>query len=183
MISVLAVALGAMVLLCAGASAHAPAYSPAELAPGEACPGQTAAGLSPAEQVTAMLCMTNYARAANGLPKLTLSRRLVRSAEHKTADILGCDEFSHEACHRPFTFWDRHFGYLKGCWKVGENIARGTGSFAGVRAIFNAWLESPEHHANILGPYRQVGIGVRVGDLEGSEGAVVWTQDFGSHRC
>jgi len=46
-----------------------------------------------------------------------------------------------------------------------------------------AWLESPEHHANILGPYKEIGIGVNVGELEGREGAAVWTQDFGSHKC
>ena len=130
-----------------------------------------------------MLCMTNYARSFNGLGPLSPQRKLQRAAERKSSDILACDQFSHEACGRPFTFWDQRFGYLKGCWKAGENIAWGTGTFSTVRAIFTAWLESPEHHANILGPYKEIGISMEVGDLEGNAGAVVWTQDFGSHKC
>jgi uncharacterized protein YkwD len=161
----------------------APAFSAAEVAPAEACPNQTSPGLSTEEQASVMFCMTNYARAANGLAALKPSRRLGRAAGQKSVDILGCDEFSHYACGRDFDFWDQKFGYLKGCWKVGENIAWGTGSYSTVRAIFTSWLESTEHHENILGPYKEIGIGLRVGELEGNEGAAVWTQDFGSHAC
>ncbi|HEX3736508.1 MAG TPA: CAP domain-containing protein [Solirubrobacterales bacterium] len=176
-------AFAAALFFSAGASGRVAVFGAGELAPPEVCPGQTDPGLSAAEQAQAMLCMTNFARAADGLPGLTLSRRLGRAAEQKSIDIIGCDEFSHEACGRPFTYWDRRFGYLKGCWKAAENIAWGTGTDSTVRAIFTAWLESPDHHANILGPYREVGIGLRVGRLEGNEGAAVWTQDFGSRRC
>jgi uncharacterized protein YkwD len=158
-------------------------FNAEEIAPPATCPGQTAEGLSGEEQVGVMLCMTNYARSFHGLGTLRPQRKLQRAAEQKSTDILGCDEFSHEACGRPFTFWDQRFGYLKGCWKAGENIAWGTGTFSTVRAIFTAWLESPEHHENILGPYKEIGIAFQVGDLEGNPGAVVWTQDFGSHKC
>jgi uncharacterized protein YkwD len=169
--------------LAPAAGARSIAYHPNEVAPAAVCPGQTVEGMSAEEQVGVMFCMTNYARSVNGLPPLSQSRPLGRAAEGKSGDILGCDEFSHEACGRPFTFWDKKYGYLKGCWKAGENIAWGTGTYATVGAIFTAWLQSPDHHENILGPYREVGIGVQVGELEGNEGAVVWTQDFGSHKC
>ena len=68
---------------------------------------------------------------------------------------------------------------------AGENIAWGTGALGSVRSIFNAWLHSPGHRANILGSYAQIGIGLRVGSLEGHAGAHVWTQEFGStdRRC
>jgi hypothetical protein len=33
---------------------------------------------------------------------------------------------------------------------------------------------------NILGPYEEIGIGLRVGGLEGNAGAHVWAQDFGA---
>jgi uncharacterized protein YkwD len=158
-------------------------FSGEEVAPASTCPGQTATGLSAEEQAGVMLCMTNYARAANGLAPLALNRQLGRAAEQKSADIVGCDEFSHEACGRPFQFWIQRYGYLKGCWRAAENIAWGTGSYATVGSIFIAWLESPEHHANILGPYREIGIGMRDGEVEGEEDAAVWTQDFGSHKC
>jgi uncharacterized protein YkwD len=161
----------------------APVFSAAEVAPEEACPNQTNLGLSAEEQASVVLCMTNYARAVNGLAPLKANTQLGRAASQKSIDILGCGEFSHYACGRNFTFWDQKFGYLKGCWKVGENIAWGTGSLATVRSIVTRWLESTEHHENILGPYTEVGIGVRVGRLEGFEGAAVWTQSFGSHQC
>jgi uncharacterized protein YkwD len=154
-----------------------------EVAPPSTCPGQTAVGLSAEEQAAVMLCMTNYARGVNGLAPLSLSRQLGRAAEQKSADIVGCDEFSHEACGRPFQFWIQRYGYLKGCWRAAENIAWGTGSYATVGAIFTAWLESPEHHENILGPYKEIGIGLRDGSVEGYDEAAVWTQDFGSHKC
>lgn len=161
----------------------APVFSATEVAPVEACPNQTSPELSAEEQAATMLCMTNYARAVNGLGPLKLNRQLGRAATQKSSDIIGCDEFSHYACGREFQFWDEKFGYLKGCWKVAENIAWGTGSYSTVRSIFTRWLESTEHHENILGPYREIGIGLRVGQLEGYEGAAVWTQDFGSHQC
>ncbi len=170
-------------LFAAGASARSFPFRTAEIAPAEVCPGQTATDLTAEEQVGVMLCMTDFARAADGLGGLRPSRQLGRAAAMKSGDILGCDEFTHEACGRPFTFWDQRYGYLKGCWRTAENIAWGTGSYSTVQSIFTAWLESPEHHANILGPYKEVGIALQVGDLEGNEGAAVWTEDFGSHKC
>lgn len=177
----LVAALG--LVLAAGASARSYAFHAGEVAPAAVCPGQQVVGLSAEEQVGVMFCLTNYARSFNGLAPLSHSRQLGMAAADKSSDILGCDEFSHEACGRPFTFWDKRYGYLKGCWKAAENIAWGTGSYATVGEIFTAWLQSPGHHANILGPYREIGIGVQVGNLEGNEGAAVWTQDFGSHQC
>jgi uncharacterized protein YkwD len=153
------------------------------VAPEEACPNQTSLGLSAEEQASVVLCMTNYARGVKGLGPLKPNSQLGRAAAQKSIDILGCGEFSHYACGRTFFFWDQKFGYLKGCWKVAENIAWGTGSFATVRSIVTRWLESTEHHENILGPYKEVGIGMRVGKLEGYEGAAVWTESFGSHQC
>jgi uncharacterized protein YkwD len=193
--SILLLAVAAALILSATASARGvhsarsntvatpPAFSPAEVAPEEACPNQTSPGLSFEEQASVVLCMTNYARGYNGLAPLKQNTQLGRAAGQKSIDILGCDEFTHYACGRNFYFWAQKFGYLKGCWKVAENIAWGTGSYATVRSIVTRWLESTEHHENILGPYKEIGIGLRVGELEGYEGAAVWTQTFGSHQC
>lgn len=167
----------------ASAASARSTFGPEELASEEVCPNQTDPELGAEAQAEAMLCLTNFARSVNGLRPLRLSTQLGHAAEQKSIDIIGCDQFSHEACGRPFTYWDQRYGYLRGCWKAAENIAWGTGTLSTVRMIFTAWLESPEHHANILGPYREIGIGLRVGELEGNEGAAVWTQDFGSHRC
>jgi uncharacterized protein YkwD len=109
--------------------------------------------------------------------------KLDRSAEEKSDDVLRCDSFSHYACGREFTYWMRRAGYMHARqWRAGENLAWGTGEYGTVRSIFNAWLESPGHRENILGPYSQIGIGLEVGVLDGYPGAHVWTQHFGWRR-
>lgn len=153
------------------------------IAPASACPNQTDLAAPADVQLRAMLCMTNYARRATGLKPLGRSRPLTRAAGRKSADILACDEFSHEACGREFAHWIKRFGYAKGCWTAAENIGYGTGELGSVREVFSAWMGSAGHRANILGRFREIGIGRRVGTLEGAAGAVVWTQAFGSHGC
>ena len=172
-LAIVAATAGAVLVLATGAAAM----------PTAACPHQSEIGAPPSLQRAAMLCLTNRARAAHGLPALVESKPLERAAVHKTADMLTCDEFSHEACGREFSYWMSRFGYLEGCWSAAENIAWGTGSLGSVRGIFGAWMRSPGHRANILGPYSEIGISAASGDLEGKAGAVVWTQDFGSHEC
>lgn len=152
------------------------------VAPPSACPDQTDLGASTAVQERAMRCMTNFARRHDGLGQFGNAVALDRSAARKNDDMLRCDTFSHYACGRSFTYWMQRNGYLAArCWRAGENIAWGTLSDATARSIFVAWLHSPEHRANLLGRYSQIGIALRVGNLEGHARAHVWTQDFGSH--
>ncbi len=148
------------------------------IAPASVCPNQTDPAARPGVQVRAMRCLTNFARRGRGLPVLAPTAALERAAGHKSADILRCDSFSHEACGREFTYWIERFGY-DGCTSA-ENIAWGTGGLGSVRAIFRAWMHSSGHRENILGPYEEIGIGLRIGSLDGNAGAHVWTQDFGS---
>lgn len=155
-----------------------PGAAPAALR--AACPGQNDAGASATAQERAMLCLVNRARQQRGLEPLAAPSSLARAAGRKSADILRCDEFSHEACGREFTYWIERSGY-RGC-REGENIAYGSGSYATPRSIFQMWMRSSGHRRNILGPYEDIGIGLQVGSLEGNAGAHVWTQEFGA-RC
>jgi uncharacterized protein YkwD len=175
----------AVVALASALTAAAVGASGSErlLAPASACPGQSDPAAPSALQVRAMRCLTNFARRGRGLPALAAAPVLDRAAAHKSADILHCDEFSHEACGRPFTYWMERFGYLRNCGGAGENIAWGNGELGSPRRIFDAWMHSSGHRENILGDFEQIGIGLRVGSLEGVGGAHVWTQDFGSHDC
>lgn len=178
----------AISLLALAAAMVAPVSADADLsrliAPTSACPDQRQAGAPLGVQLRAMRCMTNFARHASGLAPLTAVAPLTRAASHKAADIIACHEFSHEACGREFTYWMERFGYLGGgCWRAAENIAWGSRDFASVRAIFRSWIGSTGHRENILGPYAQIGIGLQRGNLEGSRGAHVWVQEFGSHAC
>ncbi len=179
----LIIALAAVFILAALVAGPAQARRlSALIAPTSVCANQTDLGDSVAVQEQAMRCMTNYARTHSGLGQLGNAAGLDRSASDKNHDIIRCDEFSHYACGRNFTYWMQRSGYLAArCWRAGENIAWGTSDLATVRSIFTAWVHSPEHLANLLGRYSQIGIALSVGNLQGHHKAHVWTQDFGSH--
>ncbi|HWB70556.1 MAG TPA: CAP domain-containing protein [Solirubrobacterales bacterium] len=176
-------------ILVAALSLAALAAAPAQamnlsrlIAPATACPNQTDIEAPAGAQETAMRCMTNFARRHAGDSGLADTAPLDTSAADKSRDILRCDSFSHYACGRDFTFWFKRTGYTRAsCWRVGENIAWGTGEYGTVRGIFSAWIHSPEHRENILGDYRQLGVGLRVGNVDGYRDAHVWTQHFGAH--
>ncbi|HEY6731512.1 MAG TPA: CAP domain-containing protein [Solirubrobacterales bacterium] len=166
----------AAVLTFVGANAG----TAAPLAARAGCPSQGDAAAPAAAQELAMLCLVNRARRSRGIEPLAAPTSLSRAAARKSADILRCDEFSHEACGREFTYWFDRVGY-RGC-SEGENIAWGSGSYATPRSIFQMWMRSAGHRQNILGAYDDIGIGLQVGELEGNSGAHVWTQEFGA-RC
>jgi uncharacterized protein YkwD len=170
--------LAAALLTWVGAHAGTAATPTASRA---GCTGQGNAGAPAAAQERTMLCLVNRARGARGLAPLAALGSLTRAADRKSGDILRCDEFSHEACGREFTYWISHFGY-HGC-SEGENIAWGSGSLGTPGSIFRAWMHSQGHRENILGDYEDIGIGLRTGSLEGYGGAHVWTQEFGSRDC
>ncbi|HEX9966334.1 MAG TPA: CAP domain-containing protein [Solirubrobacterales bacterium] len=152
------------------------------IAPLAACPGQDRLDTSAPAQREAMHCMTEYARAHAGLPPLAPEAELDASAAAKSDDVLRCDDFSHAACGRDFTYWMRETGYLSTqCWRAGENLAWGADEEGTVRAIFRAWMRSPGHRENILGEFGSLGVGLRTGDLAGLGRVQVWTQHFGSH--
>lgn len=157
--------------------------SSALVAPQAVCPGQDDLAAPAGTQEEAMRCMTNFARERLGLAALADTPELDLSASAKAADLLACDSFSHSACGRDFTYWMRASGYIgEACWHVGENLAWGTGEYGSVRSIFQAWMRSPTHRHNLLGDYNQLGISLKVGDLDGQAGTRVWAQHFGS-RC
>jgi uncharacterized protein YkwD len=152
------------------------------IAPAGACPGQERLDATPLAQEATILCMTNFARVQAGLAELAESSALDQSAEDKSRDVLSCDSFSHFACGREFTYWMREIGYLSApCWRVGENLAWGTGTYGSAGSIFRALMRSTTHRENILGDYSEIGVEMRVGNLEGHAAAHVLTQHFGSH--
>jgi len=172
------ISLAALAALLAALPASA---SAGLLAPPDTCPEGASPTAPPAAQEQGMLCMVNYARAAAGEQPLGDDGTLTESASDKSRDVLECDSFSHTACGREFTYWMRATGYLSmPCWRVGENLAWGAGEYGSVRAIFRAWMRSPEHRANILGDYAETGIDVRTGTLGGIAGTRVWAEHFGS---
>jgi uncharacterized protein YkwD len=167
---------GIPILVLVAAAVLVGSVSPAGASPA-GCPGQGNATAGAAAQERAMLCLVNRARAQRGLNSLSAPSSLARSAARKSADILRCDEFSHEACGREFDYWIGEVGY-RGC-REAENIAYASGTYATPRTIFNLWMNSAGHRRNILGPYKDIGIGLQVGSLNRVDDAHVWTQQFG----
>ena len=64
------------------------------------------------------------------------------------------------------------------------NAATAAGSLATPRGAINAWMNSPEHRANILQRgYRELGVGVALGTPKaGLSGGATYTVDFGVIR-
>ena len=77
----------------------------------------------------------------------------------------------------------RASGYLSsgGSWRIGENLAWGTGELASPKAIMAAWMNSAGHRANILQPaYREIGFGVLAGNPSSrSNGGATFVTEFG----
>lgn len=152
------------------------------IAPPAACPGQEDLGAPAAAQEEAMACMVDFARRGAGLGELSGAPTLAQSAEDKSLDVLRCNEFSHFACGREFTYWMEKTGYTSApCWRVGENLAWGSGEYGTVRSIFVAWMRSPTHRANVLGDFDESGLSLEVGTLEGLPDTHVWAEHFGTH--
>jgi uncharacterized protein YkwD len=152
------------------------------IAPPAACPGQDDLDAPADAQEEAMACMVDFARRGAGLNELSGAPALAQSAEDKSLDVLRCDEFSHFACGREFIYWMKETGYTSApCWRVGENLAWGSGEYGAVRSIFVAWMRSPTHRANLLGDFDESGLSLEVGTLEGLPGTHVWAEHFGSH--
>jgi uncharacterized protein YkwD len=151
--------------------------------PGE-CPNQTDRSLPARTQMAAMRCMINHARRAAGVtPLLRPSGRLAKAARRKAADIVRCSDFSHTACGRAMAARMRGAGYTQGRFRVGENIAWGSGSRGTVRSIMRGWLSSPPHRRNLLSPrFRDHGVGLRIATFDGVRGAAVWTHELGVRR-
>jgi uncharacterized protein YkwD len=166
-------------------SAAAPATADAGrlLAPASECGEHSDVSLPAADLERTMRCLINHARMEQGVGPVDKSGALQRSADGKSSDILGCQDFSHTACGRNAFFWFDRVGYLSDCWGAGEDLAWGTGSYATAHSTMARWLHSPDHRRVILtGRYTHVGVGVRTGSLDGHDGANVWVAHFG-FRC
>jgi uncharacterized protein YkwD len=176
------VAVGALVLAStAGAKAADDPYA-ALVAPSGTCgPAADQLGIDAATAPLAMQCLTNYARAQQGLAPLQLNATLNAAGQTKLKSNISCAEFSHTPCGQPF---DTVFSsYVQGAtsYQIGENIAWGTGSYGTPRQTMNGWVHSAGHRENILtAAYAELGVGYLPGQtFQGYDGATLWSQEFG----
>ncbi len=107
--------------------------------------------------IQSLLDDTNAQRAANGLPPLTINAELDLAAQTKANDMETQNYWSHDTPEgqTPWSFITAA-GY--DYQAAGENLAYG---FDTASDTLTAWMNSPEHRANILNTtYHDVGFGV-----------------------
>jgi uncharacterized protein YkwD len=175
-------ALAAALLLCAGTARAADDPYAALLAPAGTCgPADEQLNLDQHTAQLVMACLTNYARAQSGLSPLQMNTTLDTAGNAKLAADLSCGVFSHEPCGRPFDAVFSAYTNAAASYRIGENIAWGTGSFGTPRQTMSAWLHSTGHRENILtAAFTELGIGYAPDEaFQGYTGAVLWAQEFG----
>ena len=153
-----------------------PAAAQAACAGADAEPSEVS--LVVAERAT--FCLLNEERTSRGIRPLKRNRRLDLASVRHARGMALRDYFA----HGNFVNRIKKANYLRGArsWRLGENIAWGSGSLATPAEIVDAWMHSPGHRANILnGSFREIGIGIARGTphRQYDDGATYAT-DFGT---
>ncbi|GAA2593075.1 CAP domain-containing protein [Streptomyces lienomycini] len=117
-----------------------------------------------------VLKLVNDERARSGCSPVAANSALRELAEDFSRSMATQGFFDHTDPGGK-TPWDRaEAAGISGLG--GENIARGQ---ADAQAVMDAWMNSPDHRANILNcDFKTLGVGVHFGS-----GGPWWTQDFG----
>ncbi|MDE2079222.1 MAG: hypothetical protein KGI73_02440 [Patescibacteria group bacterium] len=119
--------------------------------------------------------LTNTDRSANGMSSLSTSPLLTEAAQMKANDMAAKGYFAHTSPVgvTPW-YWIDKAGY--NYQFAGENLAV---RFSDSVAVENAWMNSPDHRANILsGNFTQIGIATAEGNFQGQP-AVFVVEMFG----
>jgi uncharacterized protein YkwD len=175
-------ALLAVALVVAGRADGAGTAWNAYLAPTSACRSADDSAAPAAVQVRAVTCLVNWARTHDSRKRLVRRPALQLAATLKGERVASCGQFSHTPCGSAVTAAVHAAGYRYVTF--GENLFAGTWAQVSARDVVSAWLQSPEHRANILGPrFKDLGAApvLAHGLLDGGD-AVVWTATFGSRR-
>jgi uncharacterized protein YkwD len=176
--------LAAVICACATSALLVPVPSSTFLgaapASAETCSGARAriATAPPRKLRSALLCLVNRKRAANGLKALRLDRKLQRAARRHARDMVRHDYFAHQRDGGPdLTERLDRVGWNGTAW--GENLAYGCGSASSPKATLRMWMNSPSHRGIVLsGSYRRGGLGLGAEAPCGGDGAI-WVLDVG----
>jgi uncharacterized protein YkwD len=144
----------------------------------------SAANIATVESAT--LCLVNQVRGEHGLPALDENSDLQHASDAHNNDMVTRDYFEHTdpSGGTPLSRIEAT-GYINASlsYIVGENIAWGTLSLSTPAAIVNAWVNSPDHLANILDTtYTQTGVSASPqapASLASGQQGAIYTEDFG----
>lgn len=133
---------------------------------------------------SATRCLINKRRRNHGLARLDGNGKLREAAVGHSRSMIDHNFFSHTGRDgsSPAERVART-GYLRGSdgWTVAENLSWGEGAKSRPRSVVRRWMRSSGHrHAILLGPLRDVGVGVARGSpFRGDGGGITYTVDFG----
>jgi uncharacterized protein YkwD len=134
--------------------------------------------------IAALQCVVKRERERRGLRELDRTRSLDRAATRHASDMAQHDYFDHRSPGGS-TPADRarDAGYLSGAssWRVGENLAWGTGPLSTPNSIVKAWLKSPGHRELMLSrSFADFGLGIAPGAPQsGVSGGATYTMLMG----
>jgi uncharacterized protein YkwD len=172
--------------LLAGAALGASSPPAADAAGAPACGSATAAPsqLTLHQMRSSELCLINRVRAHYQLHPLVFNSDLRDSATGHSDSMVIHRYFAHEGPGGSVNSRISRAGYLASAhaFTIGENIGTGGGRTGSPMAIFEDWMHSPPHRANILdSEYRDAGVGVARGyPFGGDRPAATYTVDFGA---
>jgi uncharacterized protein YkwD len=164
-------------LVAAGFTVAVPAAASAS-----SCPGadDEVGAVSNDISARATFCLINEQRASHGVPRLRRNARLDLASQRHARSMAARNFFE----HGNFVGRIRSANYLQGAraWRLGENIAWGSGVLGMPSEIVDAWMHSPGHRSNILNRgFREIGIGVAPGTpARGYDDGGTYATDFGA---
>jgi len=123
--------------------------------------------------------LSNVVRNQKGLQTLTENKALTTAAYDKLNDMFQKNYWDHKSPDGTEAwYFIKKEGYDYN--RAGENLARG---FTNANSVFNAWMSSPTHRANILeSRYQDIGIAVGTGNFNGRSTTII-VQLFGTQRA
>ena len=160
-----------------------PASASAADCPGaDALPGQVPTAAL--EQAT--VCLLNAERTANGFAPLPVDPTLTDTAQRYAGQMVTTGHFAHVDASGggPASRVVADNPSLASLWVAyGENLGWGTLATATPRVMVAAWMNSPEHRANVLDPeWDQIGVGIAPGApvANGPAGSLTYDALFGN---
>lgn len=127
--------------------------------------------------VANVFSLTNQTRQELGLALLRPNDILTRVAQTKCEDMATRDYFAHTDPDG-----QKVYRYIQGYdyFLAGENLAV---NFKTIQRLYQAWLDSPTHKANIVQPqYRDMGVGIAKGFYKGNPDRVYACVVFGAEK-